>query len=134
MKNQLDQSIDFFFFYFTSEDCAPDGKWIILENTSLEQDVDVSSWVLRRNARGFPEITYTIPLNLVMRHGSDLKIFARSAPDAQHRPPYQVINDQLDSWGMSTECETKLFNDSGVERAVHTQKIVFGSETTRNAP
>ncbi|CAF5097067.1 unnamed protein product, partial [Rotaria magnacalcarata] len=115
-------------------DCAPDGKCITLENTSNDKDVDVSNWTLKRRVEDSSEISYTIPYGLVIRHGSDLKIFARSAQNGHHRPPSQVVNDKLDSWGMGTECETRLFNEQGEEKASHSQKIVFGSESSRNLP
>jgi len=121
-------------FVFFVEDCSPDGKCITLENSSSDKDVDVSNWILKRRVEGSPEISYTIPYGLVMKHGSELKIFARSAQNAHHRPPSQVVNDKLDSWGMGTECETRLFNEQGEERASHSQKIVFGTESSRNLP
>ncbi|CAF3926984.1 unnamed protein product [Rotaria sp. Silwood2] len=116
------------------KDCAPDGKCITLENTSNDKDVDVSNWTLKRTVEGSSEISYTIPYGLIMKHGNELKIYARSAQNAHHRPPSQVVNDKLESWGMGTECETKLFNEQGEERASHSQKIVFGSESSRNLP
>ena len=119
---------------FLVEDCAPDGKCITLENSSADKDVDVSNWILKRRVEGSPEISYTIPFGLVMKHGSELKIFARTAQNAHHRPPAQVVNEKLDSWGMGTECETKLLNEQGEERASHSQKIVFGSESSRTIP
>ncbi|CAF3392070.1 unnamed protein product [Rotaria sp. Silwood1] len=116
------------------KDCAPDGKCITLENTSNDKDVDVSNWILKRRVEGSSEISYTIPYGLIMKHGNELKIYARSAQNAHHRPPSQVVNDKLESWGMGTECETKLFNEQGEEKASHSQKIVFGSESSRNLP
>ncbi|CAF1387219.1 unnamed protein product [Adineta steineri] len=116
------------------KDCAPDGKCITLENSSMDKDVDVSNWTLKRRVEGSPEISYTIPYGLIIKHGNDLKIYARSAQNAHHRPPSQVVNDQLDSWGMGTACETKLFNEQGEEKASHSQKIVFGSESSRHLP
>ena len=94
----------------------------------------MSNWVLKRRVEGSPELSYTIPSGLVIKHGNELKIFARTAHNAQHRPPQQVVNDKLDSWGMGTECETKLFNEQGEEKASHSQKIVFGSESSRSQP
>ncbi|CAF3002956.1 unnamed protein product [Rotaria socialis] len=116
------------------KDCAPDGKCITLENSSSDKDVDVSNWTLKRRVEGSPEISYTMPYGLIMKHNCELKIFARSAQNAHHRPPLEVVNDKLDSWGMGTECETRLFNEQGDERASHSQKIVFGSESSRNLP
>jgi intermediate filament protein if len=116
------------------KDCAPDVKCITLENSSSDKDVDVSNWTLKRRVDGAQEISYTIPYGLTIRRGGELKIYARTAPGGQHRPPGQVVNDKLDSWGMGTECETKLFNEQNEERASHSQKIVFGSESSRNMP
>ncbi|CAF0863780.1 unnamed protein product [Rotaria sordida] len=116
------------------KDCTPDGKCITLENSSNDKDVDVSNWTLKRRVEGSPDISYTLPYGLVMKRGSEMKIFARSAQNAHHRPPFEVVNDKLDSWGMGTECETRLFNEQGEERASHSQKIVFGSESSRNIP
>ncbi|CAF0873208.1 unnamed protein product [Rotaria sordida] len=116
------------------KDCAPDGKCITLENTSNDKDVDVSNWTLKRRVEGSSDIAYTIPYGLIMKHGNELKIYARSAQNAHHRPPSQVVNDKLESWGMGTECETRLFNEQGEEKASHSQKIVFGSESSRNLP
>ena len=126
--------IHLIFIFFFSEDCAPDGKCITLENSSLDKDVDVSNWTLKRRVEGSPEISYIIPYGLIIKHGNELKIYARGAQNAHHRPPSQVVNDQLDSWGMGTACETKLFNEQGEEKASHSQKIVFGSETSRHLP
>lgn len=110
----------------------PDGRCIVLENTAVDKDTDVSGWALKRSVQGFPEINYTIPSNIIMRPGSELRIFARNAPGAQHRPPYQLLNDQVDSWGMSTKCDTRLYNEQGDERASHSQTIVFGSDTVHD--
>ncbi|CAF1594743.1 unnamed protein product, partial [Adineta steineri] len=41
------------------KDCAPDGKCITLENSSMDKDVDVSNWTLKRRVEGSPEISYT---------------------------------------------------------------------------
>ncbi|CAF1297885.1 unnamed protein product [Adineta ricciae] len=79
------------------KDCAPDGKCITLENSSLDKDVDVSNWTLKRRVEGSPEISYIIPYGLIIKHGNELKIYARGAQNAHHRPPSQVVNDQLDS-------------------------------------
>ena len=117
-----------------AEDCAPDGKCITLENTSMDKDVDVSNWTLKRRVEGAPDLSYTLPFGLIMKRGNELKIFARSAQNATHRPPSQVVNDKLDSWGMGTECETKLFNEQGEEKASHSQKIVFGADSSRTIP
>ena len=122
------------FYLFIAEDCAPDGKCITLENSSNDKDVDVSNWTLKRHVEGSPEISYTIPYGLIIKHGNELKIFARSAQNAHHRPPLEVVNDKLDSWGMGTECETKLYNEQGEEKASHSQKIVFGADSTRSLP
>lgn len=119
---------------FFPEDCAPDGKCITLDNSSHDRDVDVSNWVLKRVVDGASELSYTIPYGLAIPRGGELKIFARSAQNAHHRPPYQVVNDKLDSWGMGTECITKLYNDQGEEKASHEQKIVFGSDSARTIP
>ena len=127
-------SIDRLSFFFLPEDCAPDGKCITLDNTSIDKDVDVSNWVLKRSVDGAQELTYTIPFGLVIQRGSELKIFARSAQNAHHRPPFQVVNDKLDSWGMGTECITKLFSEQTEEKASHEQKIVFGSDSSRTIP
>lgn len=121
-------------FVLLVEDCAPDGKCITLENSSNDKDVDVSNWTLKRRVDAHNEIVYTIPFGLTIKHGSELKIFARSAQNAHHRPPLQVVNDKLDSWGMGSECETKLFSEQGEEKASHSQKIVFGSDSTRSLP
>jgi hypothetical protein len=96
--------------------------------------VDVSNWTLRRRVEDSQEIVYKLPVGLAIKYGQELKIYARSAHNAHHRPPYQVVNEQLDSWGMGTECETKLFSDQGEEKASHSQKVVCGPETIRTLP
>ncbi|CAF0743177.1 unnamed protein product [Didymodactylos carnosus] len=113
------------------KDCAPDGKFIVLENGSSEKDVDVSNWTIRRRVDGGIDMQYVIPYGVIIKHGKELKIYAKNAQGYNH-PPYEIVNDKLDSWGMGSDIETKLYNEQSEERASHTQKIVFGSDTSRD--
>ncbi|CAF0727732.1 unnamed protein product, partial [Didymodactylos carnosus] len=113
------------------KECAPSGKFIILENASTDKDVDVSNWVIRRRVDGNPDIQYVIPYGLTIKRGKELKIYARNAQGYQ-RPPYEIINDKIDSWGMGIDMETKVYNEQNEEKAAHSQKLVFGPDTSRD--
>jgi intermediate filament protein if len=42
-------------------ECSPDGKVIVLENTSRNKDINLTNWVLKRQADSKEEIVYKFP-------------------------------------------------------------------------
>ena len=103
-------------------DCSPDGKVIVLENTSRSKDISITNWVLKRKVDTKDEVTYKFPPNLTLKAGKVVRIFARG--HGKENFPSDLVNASLDSWGVGANIVTVLFNDYGEERATYLQKLI----------
>ncbi|XP_062584250.1 60 kDa neurofilament protein-like [Saccostrea cucullata] len=107
-----------------SEVC-PEGKFISLENTSSganRREVNMDGWKLKRTVDGKRDYIYTFR-NFTLKPGKVVKIYSRgSAADAS-------VNDLVyrddDTWGIGSQVTTVLLNESGEEKATHTQKTLY---------
>jgi len=107
----------------TIGECAADGSYISLENTS-RKDENIGEWSIKRNVDGrdFPSVT--LPQDLTLKAGAKVKLFAhgRMSKDAG---PNDIETDQ-DNWDTTGSIiSTKLCNPAGEDRATHIQKTVF---------
>ncbi|CAJ0593656.1 unnamed protein product [Cylicocyclus nassatus] len=101
-------------------DAAPDGKFIVLQNTHRAKDEMIGEWKLKRRIEGKREIVYTLPRDFVLRAGKSVKIFARNQGVAS--PPDQLVYEGEDTFGSGNSVQTILFNKEGEERATHIQR------------
>ncbi len=108
-------------------ECSPDGKVIILENTSRNKDITMTGWVLKRRVDSKEELTYKFPPNLVLKSNKTVRIWARGANGAKENPPTDLVNTNVDNWGMGVNVVTIVLNDVGDEKATHLQKTVYAS-------
>lgn len=103
--------------------CSPDGKVIILENTSRNKDITMTNWVLKRRVDSKEEITYKFPPNLVLKANKMVQIWARG--HGKENPPSDLVNKDVENWGMGVNIVTIVLNDVGDEKATHLQKTVY---------
>lgn len=106
-------------------ECSPDGKVIILENTSRNKDITMTNWVLKRRVDAKEEITYKFPANLVLKANKMVRIWARG--HGKENLPSDLVNKDVENWGMGVNIVTIVLNDVGDEKATHLQKTVYAS-------
>ncbi|CAK5041617.1 unnamed protein product [Meloidogyne enterolobii] len=106
----------------TIAECEPNGKYIMLENTHKSKDEDISGCRLKRRMDDKREINYTIPANIIIPAGRNVKIWA-AGQGGVHSPPHSLIIHE-ESWGVGQNVITAFFNKEGEERATHTQKTI----------
>lgn len=106
-------------------ECSPDGKVIILENTSRNKDITMTNWLLKRRVDSKEEITYKFPANLVLKANKMIRIWARG--HGKENLPTDLVNNNVENWGMGVNIVTIVLNDVGDEKATHLQKTVYAS-------
>jgi intermediate filament protein if len=106
-------------------ECSPDGKVIILENTSRNKDINMTNWVLKRRVDSKEEITFKFPPNLVLKSNKLIRIWARG--HGKENIPNDLVNKDVENWGMGVNVVTIVLNDVGDEKATHLQKTVYAS-------
>uniref|UniRef100_A0A1I8ITN1 IF rod domain-containing protein n=1 Tax=Macrostomum lignano TaxID=282301 RepID=A0A1I8ITN1_9PLAT len=110
------------------QECSPDGKFVLLENTGKKVKEDIGGWKLSRNIDNNRQtVRYTVPMGTVLDDGQrkTVKIWARG-----HRPLGSGSGDLEagePSWGVGANIVTSLYNMEGEERATHNQKTVYSA-------
>lgn len=106
-------------------ECSPDGKVIILENTSRNKDITMTNWLLKRRVDSKEELTFKFPANLVLKANKMIRIWARG--HGKENLPTDLVNKDVENWGMGVNIVTIVLNDVGDEKATHLQKTVYAS-------
>ena len=106
-------------------ECSPDGKVIILENTSRNKDIELTQWVLKRRVDSNAQVEFKFPDGLVLKANKTVRLWARGA--GKDQPPSDIVNQELDNWGVGVNVVTILINDQQEEKATHLQKTVYSS-------
>jgi intermediate filament protein if len=102
-------------------DCAPDGSFITLENTS-RKDENVGGWSLKRNIDGREMPGFTLPANTVIRPQEKVKVYAKGKKGDDHTG----VESHLEIWDTTGSIiNTKFCNPQGEDRANLTQRTVF---------
>ncbi|XP_041367930.1 60 kDa neurofilament protein-like [Gigantopelta aegis] len=104
---------------------APDGKYIMLENTSSEDqsvDVNLDGWKLTRNLDGQTIHVYSFR-NFTLRAGKTVKIWARGS--ASMASLNDLVFRDEDSWGSGKKVTTSLMTDRNEEKATHVQRTDY---------
>ncbi|EGT35590.1 hypothetical protein CAEBREN_31512 [Caenorhabditis brenneri] len=107
-------------------ECDPNGKYIILENTSGSIAEDVSHFEIRRVIDGTQAFTFHLPTHSLIHPHGHLKIYGRNAGGI-HSPPDSIVMESHPSWGTGAVVETFLYNTHGIEKASHIQTTVASS-------
>uniref|UniRef100_A0A0N5CC33 Intermediate filament tail domain protein n=1 Tax=Strongyloides papillosus TaxID=174720 RepID=A0A0N5CC33_STREA len=102
------------------QECSPDGKFIIIQNTHRAKDEPIGEWKLKRKIDGKKEIVYTFPKDFVLKGGKTVKIFARNQGISS--PPSQLVFEGEESFGSGSNIQTILYNKDAEERATHIQR------------
>uniref|UniRef100_A0A915IRA7 Uncharacterized protein n=1 Tax=Romanomermis culicivorax TaxID=13658 RepID=A0A915IRA7_ROMCU len=105
----------------TIAECDQDGKFIVLENSHRSKEENIGEWKLRRKLDNRRELVYTFPANIVVKPGKSIKIWARDQ-GAFNNPPYELVFDGENSWGVGTNVQTTLVNRDGEVRALGRSK------------
>jgi intermediate filament protein if len=105
------------------QECEPEGKFIIVENTHRSKEENIGEWKIRRKLDGKREIVFTFPPNSVLKAGRSIKVWARNQ-GGSYNPPHELIFDGEENWGLGNHIQTTLINRDGEERATHTQRTV----------
>ncbi len=105
-------------------ECSPDGKVIIIENTSKNKDILLSNWEIKRRVDGNEEISYTLPEGLVLKPNKIVRIWSKNVLPAELLPT-DLINSNIETWGVGEYVITIILNEMGNEKATHLQKTVF---------
>lgn len=104
-------------------ECANDGKYIVLENTGRREE-QLGGWCLKRVVDGVEKASYTFDRQMVLRPGQKIKIFSGGMP-ANAQPG--DIDAKVDTWGLGANIITKLCNTAGEDRATHVTRTVYTS-------
>lgn len=104
-------------------ECAADGKYIALENTSRKDEV-LGGWRITRNIDGQEKADFTFPGNFAIRGNSKVKVWAKG--HRQGGNPND-IETNVATFGVGANITTKLVNPAGEERATHVQKTIYTS-------
>jgi len=107
----------------TIQECDPNGKFITLENTHRSKEENVGYHKLKRKLDNRKEVVYTIPPNIILKAGRQMKIYARDQGGVRN-PPDSLVFDGENTWGIGANVVTALYNKDGEERATHTQKTI----------
>jgi intermediate filament protein if len=96
-----------------------------LENTSRNKDITMTNWVLKRRVDSKEEITYKFPSSLILKANKLVRIWARG--QGKEALPTDLVNKDIENWGMGVNIVTIVLNDVGDEKATHLQKTVYAS-------
>ncbi len=105
-------------------DSSPDGKFIIIENTANNSQIDLSGWIIRRRVDGNTEIIYKIPAGTVLPSNKELTVWASSY--SQQKGACDLVAD-FENWGIGINSVSKLVSSSGEEKSTFHQQITFSS-------
>ncbi|UJR08457.1 hypothetical protein I4U23_012727 [Adineta vaga] len=113
------------------KECSVNGKFISIVNHSTSKEIDLSRWVIKQRTDAGPNIRYIIPDGVRLQHGKELKIYSRSGAETANQSAisalvqYQLVNNDISTWGVGNTIETILFNQDGDEEASYVQSIEF---------
>jgi intermediate filament protein if len=85
----------------------------------------MTNWVLKRRVDNKPEITYKFPESITLKANKVVRIWARG--HGKENVPTDLINKDIENWGMGVNIVTIVLNDVGDEKATHLQKTVYAS-------
>jgi intermediate filament protein if len=107
-------------------DGSPDGKYIAIENSggSSNTIADLSGWQLRRRVESNSEIVYQFPSGTLIPPNQVIKVWSRNY--AQYRSGQDLVNTDVENWGIGMKSETRLVNLTGEDRSAFHQQITFG--------
>ncbi|UJR13202.1 hypothetical protein I4U23_000224 [Adineta vaga] len=119
-----------------SLECPLDNTYICLTNHSTNISMNISGWKLKRRVDAKKEFEYILPDGIHLPAGGTLRIYSKLGNDAaQLSSNYEmisssshqkIISDNLLSWDIGDNIDTRLLNDKEDEKASYVQ--TFASE------
>ncbi|XP_046340227.1 70 kDa neurofilament protein-like isoform X3 [Haliotis rufescens] len=103
----------------------PEGKFIVLENTSSgtsRRDVDLDRYRLERDLDSKRKLSYTFR-NFSLKAGKQVKIWAKGSSTSAGLN--DLVFRDADTWGTGSNITTTLINEKGEEKACHIQKTNY---------
>ncbi|VDM25200.1 unnamed protein product [Toxocara canis] len=97
------------------QDASADGKFIVIENTSVTKDENIGEWQIRRSVDGGAEIVFTFPKGFTLAPRKTVKIWARGQ-GGSNNPPDELIFEKEESFGSGINAKTILVNTNGEVR------------------
>ncbi|EYC23166.1 hypothetical protein Y032_0016g3153 [Ancylostoma ceylanicum] len=110
---------------------ASDGSFVIIENTSMDQDQHIGEWTLRSTSSSIRQVSYTFPRGFVLTPQSTVQVFARGR--GIHNPPRSVVCESDTTFATGDDLDIYLYDNNGQERARLTQRSFFRNGATHSA-
>ncbi|CAF3796700.1 unnamed protein product [Adineta steineri] len=104
-------------------ECEPQGKYIVIENTSRSKNIALAGWTLHQENDNGDILTFTFPNNCLLRSNQSLKVLSKS--NETERRNSDLIASLLSTWHTGSNVVTKLINAEGKDRSSLTKKTVF---------
>ncbi|CAF1210465.1 unnamed protein product [Adineta steineri] len=104
-------------------ECEPQGKYIVIENTSRSKNIALAGWTLHQENDNGDILTFTFPNNYLLRSNQSLKVLSKS--NETERRNSDLIASLLSTWHTGSNVVTKLINAEGKDRSSLTKKTVF---------
>jgi len=108
-----------------------DGRYIVLENLSVNKDEVMGDWKLTRKIDGARELVYTFPSKFVLRAGKSVRIWAKGQSGV-HNLIDSLVYEGADTWGFGFNVVTTLFNRDGEEKATYVQTTTTSQRTLQS--
>ncbi|KAE9414090.1 hypothetical protein Angca_003638, partial [Angiostrongylus cantonensis] len=100
-------------------DVAPDGSFIIVENTSVSHDEKIGEWKLRSSSTG-RDISFIFPKDFVLTPKSKVTVYARGK--GLYAPPHSLVFEAEESFATGGDVHVYLYNEENQERASFIQR------------
>lgn len=120
-------------------ECPPDGLFVSLLNHSPDKIVNISKWSIKRNVDGKGEIRYTLPEDIQLPPGGELRIYSQQGaavvksstnyPTVVSSKRQELVSNDIASWGSGDVTETVLLNQYGEEKAFFSQSIAVADKS-----
>lgn len=108
-----------------------DSRCIVLENMSDKNDFDLSGWHVERTFEGVDDnaerkIRVTLPDGSFLERKSRLNLWSGRAVDGVNEDfRTDIFYRHLSDWGSGTVQVTRLFDNNGELKAVHTKNVIY---------
>ena len=101
------------------------NQYIDIENDGcMEQDQNMSGWILRRDADRKTKIIYKFPENFRIKSQSTLRIYFGKKPNTDEDNRETIVNEGSKPWDVGSHIVTYLIDNNNEERASIVQTCV----------
>uniref|UniRef100_A0A0K0D7N6 LTD domain-containing protein n=1 Tax=Angiostrongylus cantonensis TaxID=6313 RepID=A0A0K0D7N6_ANGCA len=94
-------------------DVAPDGSFIIVENTSVSHDEKIGEWKLRSSSTG-RDISFIFPKDFVLTPKSKVTVYARGK--GLYAPPHSLVFEAEELFATGGDVHVYLYNEENQVR------------------